>query len=233
MFLAVTVSLMVATHQIAWFRAKRSRAVSEADPALKLAAALLAPFAALMAARIGAGMFGAEAHWVAAAAIVAPAAVIAGCWSSIRPLLGKPQWEPSGVGLLVGALWIATEPAVGAGALGPWLAAQTPGEAAAWLALRVFGFALIAPLAEELVFRGYLHRALVKKRFEEAAPAAFSWAAFIVTSPLFGAMHGRWLAGALAGAAFAITLYRPKSLTGPVTAHIAASGDRGLGHRHR
>ncbi|HRO04082.1 MAG TPA: CAAX prenyl protease-related protein, partial [Terricaulis sp.] len=89
--------------------------------------------------------------------------------------------------------------------------------------LRIFGFALIVPIAEELVFRGYLHRALVSRRFEEAAPAAFSWAAFLITSLVFGAMHGRWLAGALAGAAFALTLYRSRSLAGPIAAHIAAN----------
>jgi CAAX prenyl protease-like protein len=92
------------------------------------------------------------------------------------------------------------------------------------MALRIFGFALIVPITEELVFRGYLHRALVRRRFEQAAPAAFGWAAFIVTSLLFGAMHGRWLAGALAGAAFALCLYRSKSVSGPITAHIAANG---------
>ena len=37
-------------------------------------------------------------------------------------------------------------------------------------------------------------------------------------------MHGRWLAGALAGAAFAVSLYRSKTMAGPITAHIAADG---------
>ena len=92
------------------------------------------------------------------------------------------------------------------------------------MALRVIGFVLIVPIAEELVFRGYLHRALVSRRFDEAQPAQFGWAAFIFTSLLFGAMHGRWLAGALAGAAFAFALYRSKSLTGPIVAHAAANG---------
>jgi len=37
-------------------------------------------------------------------------------------------------------------------------------------------------------------------------------------------MHGRWVAGALAGAVFALTLYRSKSLSGPIAAHVAANG---------
>ncbi len=90
--------------------------------------------------------------------------------------------------------------------------------------MRLFGFVLIVPIAEELLFRGYLHRALIARRFETVAPGAFTWTAFLVTSLLFGALHGRWLAGALAGAVFALTLYRAQTLAGPITAHIAANG---------
>jgi CAAX prenyl protease-like protein len=83
---------------------------------------------------------------------------------------------------------------------------------------------LVVPVAEELLFRGYLHRALISRRFEAVTPGAFTWVAFLVTSLLFGAMHGRWLAGALAGAAFALTLYRAKTLSAPIAAHMAANG---------
>jgi len=126
--------------------------------------------------------------------------------------------------LIVGLLWVLTEPAGEANGLGAWLAGEPTSAAGAWLALRLIGFVLVVPVIEELVFRGYLHRALVGRRFESVAPAAFSWAAFLITSLLFGAMHGRWLAGALAGAAFAVALYRSKSLSGPVAAHVAANG---------
>ncbi|HRE42964.1 MAG TPA: CAAX prenyl protease-related protein, partial [Terricaulis sp.] len=104
------------------------------------------------------------------------------------------------------------------------LAAQPAGADIAWLALRLLGFVLIVPIAEELLFRGYLHRALISRRFETVAPGAFGWAAFLVTTLIFGAMHGRWLAGALAGAAFAFTLYRSNTLAGPIAAHGAANG---------
>lgn len=226
LFLAVTIGFMVIAHKAPMFRAAGATGVKkEADPALLLATALLAPFAALMGARIVAAVFGAEAYWIGAAVIALPTAVIAAYWRTIRAELGKLTWSPVLIGLAVGALWIATEPTVATpDPLGAWLAQQPPATAAAWLALRIFGFALIVPIAEELVFRGYLHRALVKRRFETAAPAAFGWLAFILTSLLFGAMHGRWLAGALAGAAFAIALYRSKSLTGPIAAHVAANG---------
>jgi exosortase E/protease (VPEID-CTERM system) len=225
LFLSVTIAFMLIAHKAPIFRAAGAGAPAKTrDPALLLATALLAPFAALMAARILAAVFGPDALWIGVLVIIVPTAVIAAYWTIIRRELGKLGWEPVAIGLVVGVLWIATEPTGSFETLGLWLGLQSPAESALWLTLRIFGFALIVPIAEELAFRGYLHRALIKRRFETADPAAFGWLAFIVTSLLFGAMHGRWLAGALAGAAFALCLYRSKSLTGPIAAHVAANG---------
>jgi exosortase E/protease (VPEID-CTERM system) len=222
-FLIVTVSLMMIAHRTPMFRAGAAQRIS-ADPALGLAAALLTPFAALMAARIAAALFGPEAYWAGVVAMIAPALALAAWRKTIAPLISGKIVESAAIGLVVGLLWVLTEPAGGEGALGGWLASLPDADAAIWLAMRLTGFVLIVPLAEELAFRGYLHRVLAKRRFEEAAPAAFGWAAFLITSLLFGAMHGRWLAGALAGGAFALALYRSKSLAGPIAAHIAANG---------
>lgn len=224
-FLTVTISLMLIAHRAPIFRRHPvANEKNERDPALYLAAALLAPFAALMAARIGGAVFGDSARWAGVILIVIPVVTLWIYRDAIRGQLAKIGFEPWLVGLAVGALWIVTEPAAEGSTLGAWLAAQTPAAAAGWLALRIFGFALIVPIVEELAFRGYLHRALISRKFESVAPGAFSWIALIVTSLLFGALHGRWLAGALAGAAFAVTLYRSKTLSGPIAAHVAANG---------
>lgn len=223
MFLAVTVSLMLAAHHAPFFRRDAVANAAGKDPAMTLAAALLLPFAALMGARAVSSMFGEHAYWPSVVLMVLPAAAIWRYRAAIVAQTRKAGWESWLVGLVVGALWIVTAPA-GPDLLGPWLGVQSEPAAAGWLALRLIGFVLIVPIAEELAFRGYLHRALVKRRFEQAAPAAFGWLAFLVTSLVFGAMHGRWLAGALAGAAFALTLYRSKTLAGPVAAHVAANG---------
>jgi exosortase E/protease (VPEID-CTERM system) len=218
-FLGVATLFILIAHNSSFFR--REAPGRALDSAVMLALALLAPFAALMAGRMLAAA-GADDPWLQVGVLALPLLAIALCWRGMRPQFGPLTLEPIAIGVIVGALWVATEPRGATSALGEWLAAQVD-MADLWLALRFIGFALIVPVAEELAFRGYLHRALTRRRFEEAAPAAFSWAAFLVTSLLFGALHGRWLAGALAGAAFALTLYRSKSLTGPITAHIAAN----------
>ena len=89
--------------------------------------------------------------------------------------------------------------------------------------MRVIGTVALVPLAEELAFRGYLHRKLIADKFETVRENAFSWKAFIVSSVLFAALHERWLAGGLAGAMFAVALYRSGKLYGAVVAHVAAN----------
>ena len=56
-------------------------------------------------------------------------------------------------------------------------------------------------------------------------PPAISAPAFLVSSLLFGAMHGRlWLAGTVAGMAFAAALYRRGALADAVQAHATTNG---------
>jgi exosortase E/protease (VPEID-CTERM system) len=221
LFLVVTVSLMLIAHQMPAFRAGSVQPDRIADPALKLAAAMLIPFAALMGARIAAALFSVSGHWPAVLAMAAPALALFAWRKTILPLVSGKILEGAVIGLVVGLGWALTEPS---GLDSSLLTGLHEPNGALWLALRLTGFVLIVPVIEELAFRGYLHRALVRRRFEDAAPAAFGWVAFIGTSVFFGAMHGRWLAGMLAGAAFALALYRSKSLSGPIAAHIAANG---------
>lgn len=224
-FLLVTISLMYAAHRTPALRGTATpTVVAEPSPAVRLATALLLPIAALMASRIVGSIAGEGANWPAVLAVALPAVVLLAYRRSIGSQLSRITLEPVAMGIAVGAFWIVTHQASPAGyELGRWLEAQPPLAAAAWLVLRIVGFALIVPLAEELAFRGYLHRALSGRHFEKVTPCAFSWLAFIGTSLLFGALHQRWLSGAVAGAVFAITLYRSKTLAGPIAAHVVAN----------
>ena len=127
------------------------------------------------------------------------------------------------LGLVVGAGWIATDPNAGEGDLGPWLETLGPAAALFWVAMRVVGTTLLVPLAEELAFRGYLHRKLIADKFETVAEGAFAWKAFFISSGLFALLHERWLSGAIAGAVFAIALYRSGKITGAIAAHMSAN----------
>ena len=93
----------------------------------------------------------------------------------------------------------------------------------AWLFFRVVGSVLTVPLAEELAFRGYLTRRLIKAEYWSLPVGIFTWSSFLLSSALFGMLHGRWIAGTLSGMIFAIALYRRHELTDAVVAHATTN----------
>ena len=92
-----------------------------------------------------------------------------------------------------------------------------------WLAVRALGAVVMVPLAEELAFRGLLYRWLIARNFDAVAFTRWSWLAFVISSVLFGVLHERIIAGALAGAAFALLMVRSGRLADPIFAHTAAN----------
>jgi CAAX prenyl protease-related protein len=105
-----------------------------------------------------------------------------------------------------------------------WMAGGAPVGAALlgglWLLFRLVGYVVIAPLAEELAFRGFLTRRIVQPDFQNVPLGMFSWSSFLISSVLFGAFHGgMWLAGTLAGMSFALALYHRRALGDAVQAH--------------
>lgn len=91
-------------------------------------------------------------------------------------------------------------------------------------ALALLGYVFVTPYVEELAFRGYLLRRLQGRdiaavRYEDAG--AF---AVLVSSLLFGALHGSWLLATGAGVVFALVARRFGGLLAAVVAHCAANG---------
>ena len=103
------------------------------------------------------------------------------------------------------------------------LASAPAGWSFFWMVFRVVGSVVTVPLAEELAFRGYLPRRLQAADFETVPLGRFSWLSFLLSSMLFGLLHGRWLAGTLAGMFYALALYRRRDLSEPVLAHAVTN----------
>ncbi|GJL92905.1 exosortase E/protease, VPEID-CTERM system [Hyphococcus sp.] len=225
MFLIVTIAMMVMTHRIAFFHNFERPVENIApSPAASQAAALLAPFLAMTAATIIGAAFSGEGYWAYGLRVAAILLALTAFWRFYKTLDWRIGLSPILIGVVVGAVWIATDPGKGSdSALGDWLGALPAALMILWLVLRIFGTVILAPIAEELAFRGYLHRKLIAEKFEHVAAGAFSWAALIVSSALFGVLHDRWLSGALAGAMFALALYRSGKITGAIAAHLTAN----------
>lgn len=124
------------------------------------------------------------------------------------------------IGVLVYISWLLLD--------APWMqlgdgqgvAATLSGPNAQWpaLALRAVGVVFIVPVMEELFWRSFLLRWLQSPRFSEVAPRQVGAHAVFICALLFGAEHHLWLAGIVAGLAYAL-LYRR---TGNIWAVIAA-----------
>jgi CAAX prenyl protease-like protein len=130
-------------------------------------------------------------------------------------------------GGVVFAAWIAMD-----SWSGPQAPADFAGELAAvptlvrlgWLAFRVAAAILTVPIAEELAFRGCLARRLAASDFESVRFQELQFLPILVSSVLFGALHGgQWIAGTLAGAVYALVLRRSGRIGDAVVAHATTN----------
>jgi exosortase E/protease (VPEID-CTERM system) len=134
------------------------------------------------------------------------------------------RWNRSPIPLLVGfaifILWIALDHGT-ANASGLEILAQ-PGRWP-WILSRLAGSILIAPIVEELAFRGYLARRLSGADFRAVSFNDLSWRAILISSACFGAMHEQWAAGFAAGIAYAWVARRSGRLSHAILAHSATN----------
>ena len=123
------------------------------------------------------------------------------------------------------AVWIA---------IGKWLVPYeaipqglselSPPARAFWVCCRALAAILTVPLAEELAFRGYLLRRCASMDFDAIGFSQVRWPALLLSSVLFGAMHGTmWLAGSIAGLAYGLVAIRTNRLGESVAAHATSN----------
>ena len=189
--------------------------------------AYLAPFLVVMASAMLTGAFSAGIDWLYPARVIAAVWVLWVFRKSYTNLGWTMSWRAVAIGCATFAVWIALVPASpGDGERWPAALQSVPVHwAAAWLLLRVVGYTITVPLVEELAFRGYLTRRLMREDFQHLPIGLFTWSSFLISSMLFGALHGGlWLAGTVAGMTFALALYQRRALGDAVLAHATTNG---------
>ena len=186
--------------------------------------ACLLPFLALTAVTILTQAFTSGFNYLYPLRVITVAAVL---WSLRRHY--APGREPISIvavaiGVLTFLVWMALAP--GYGLEDPEkVAAMDPAQlgqpsALLWLLFRVAGYTITVPIAEELVFRGFLARRLIDDDVERVPVGTFTWLSFLASSLAFGLMHGAdWPRATLAGVAFALALYQRRRLADAIVAH--------------
>ena len=155
----------------------------------------------LLKTLVGAGMIWAlrpdipEMRWKWSWPAVTVGVAVCGVWVGLDGLYPRLSELMSRVGLGSGSN--------AAGAWNPHLCFGQ-GSSLAWffVLVRVAGSSLVVPVLEEVFFRSFIYRYLVKADFLSVPLGVFKAHAFLLTSLVFALEHQEWLAGILCGLAY-------------------------------
>jgi len=132
-------------------------------------------------------------------------------------------------GAAVFAVWISPQWIFGAGArldgFNPTLVADSPLQHGATVAFRFARLVIVVPFLEEIFWRGFVLRYLVREDFENVPMGTFTWLSFGVVSVAFMFERARpdWPAALATGALLNLVAYRTRSLGACVLAHAVAN----------
>jgi uncharacterized protein len=139
---------------------------------------------------------------------------------------GAAAWALStAAGIVVFVVWIMLDqPWAVLGSAGGWNPSDSRGGINWGMAsVRLLGAAAVVPIMEEVFWRSLVLRWIRNPDFTSVAPAHAGAMALIVSSVLFGFEHREWLAGILAGLAYAGTYMRTGNLWCAVVAHAVTN----------
>jgi CAAX prenyl protease-like protein len=100
--------------------------------------------------------------------------------------------------------------------LSPWMTAI-------FIAVRLFGIAVLVPIAEELFWRGFLLRWLIDVDWQKVRLGEFSWQSFGIVTLMFTAAHPEWFAAAAYCMLINCLLYWKKDLWQCIVAHAVSN----------
>ncbi|MGA3268866.1 MAG: CAAX prenyl protease-related protein [Verrucomicrobiota bacterium] len=188
--------------------------------------ARVAPFFVFLALTFCQGQFGpASIYWFYLAKTVVGAWLVWEMYPFVSEMRWALSWEAIAVGIAVFVMWVGIDP----------LYPQMKPSGSAWnpqghfgqgspLALilvvtRLVGVTVVVPPLEEVFYRSFLYRYLVKADFQSVPLNRFAPVPFLATALFFGFEHYQWLAGILCGAAYQWLVWRKNRLGDAMTAH--------------
>ena len=219
-FILVSVAILMLAHHMPFFiRARKSRVVSNQRVTLPMAT--LIPFIALLATTILTSAVSAGFDWLYPLRVVVVAVAIRACWriyGLTRFRIGIEAWI---AGATVFVIWVILVP--GDPTANELFAIQLQSSSmtvtVVWLLFRTLGAVITVPIAEELMFRGYLLSRLARREVILEGRIEFSWIPFMASSMMFALLHSNWTAGIAAGLVYGLVRYRSKGIGDAVVAH--------------
>lgn len=217
-FTTLSVGLILVARHVAVFNKAEALTAAPAplppffsDPVV----AKVLPFAIFMLSALLASTFSETPSLLYPFRALAMALALALFWQVLRDLLWRLDPLSLASGVAIGVAWIATSPAAEGP---PPFGALTGGMLALWFLSRVIGTAVLVPIIEELLFRGYL-----LERLAPAGKGVRMVIAILISAGLFALLHDRWLAAGLAGIVFGALVYRSGNITDAIVSHAGAN----------
>jgi len=244
LFSCVALAFLLTVDNVAWFRQSAPALAEVPSPAPQvsssplaasnLAAVYLLPWLAVLAAGLLAQAASGGFEWLYPLRLIAALAVFFAYRRQYLRMDWRFGWLGPAAGVLVFALWIAIDQAIGRDAassngvlltgVAQGLARLSHVQRVAWILTRILAAVTTVPLAEELAFRGYIARRILSPNVESVPLGSLSLVAVLASSLAFGILHGRmWLAGTLAGVVFALVARLRGRLGEAVAAHATAN----------
>lgn len=143
-------------------------------------------------------------------------------YTEIRPHF---SWLAVAIGVLTFILWVLPEgwyPQIGSSEFNPYIRG-TGWQAYLLIGFRLAGAVIIVPIFEELFWRSFALRWLIKEDFTSVPIGTFTWFSCCVVILAFGFEHHRWLVGLVAGILYHALLYYRKDLFECILAHAVTN----------
>ena len=226
-FNVVALGFSVVARRVPYFTLARPDTESSAPSRENPTAAYLIPLLMILAAGMVSGAMSGKFEWLYPLRFFAATGALYVFRNTYSKLDWRVGWQGPAIGAAVFVLWIGLDRLMGAPVatgMPAALAASSPAARITWISFRVLAATITVPIAEELAFRGFLLRRLISSDFESVASTRFTWLAVLVSSVLFGALHGSlWFAGIVAGLLYAYAVIRLGRIGEAVAAHATTN----------
>lgn len=201
--------------------APSSAAAPEQQQSANSVVALLVPLVTLLASTLITSSLSAGFDWLYPLRVLAVGISLVYVWRhlNLRPYRLHPLAPAAG--LFIAVLWVLM---LGGDDAYNHDFSQSLAEAplwltGGWLLLRFVGAVITVPIAEELAFRGYLLCKLSGTEVSTRGGMPFAIVGVVASSLAFGALHGAWLAGTVAGLVYALVRLRTRHIGDAIVAH--------------
>lgn len=222
-FNAAACSIVVAGRKSRWISRPQEAAAKDRDD--NPAAAYLLPFLGILLGGMLARALSAGFELFYSFRIVLALWGLIACSSHLRAVHWRFTWRGPAAGLAVLALWLVGAHLLLAPQSAPdGLLALPRNTQLLWLTGRTLTAVLLVPVAEELAFRGFLMRRLVRVDFSSVEYRAVGALPLIASSIVFGIGHAHMLVpGIAAGIVYGIVVIRSGRLGEAIAAHAVTN----------